>query len=271
MLLIVAPIGATIWLSIEEQKEYVVSEELKIEEVAYGELDNVRRESVEEMISVSGEVVSNESYFWEIGQYSDSMKWRFVVSEGDYVEKGTLIGYYDREEVYADISGIIEEISTGDAGYIKLASTSELALELMVETNEEYRLLTSNEQVFTDSEGGEYHLLSSQDYIDESGFRKIRFSVPDENNWMLGQKVTDLVLLSGKTFDNVLVVDKDCVYSYDDGLTYYVRVQDEFGDFNETEVKLGQIVGDLACITGVEEGTLCDSGYKIIAEKREDE
>ena len=62
-------------------------------------------------------------------------------------------------------------------------------------------------------------------------------------------------------YSEVLVVNKNCVYKK--GNSYYVRVLDENGYYiNEQEVKVSLETEEYMAISGVEEGTICDSGYK---------
>lgn len=270
-LLMVAPIGATIWLSIEEQKEYAPAPEIKMPKLSYGELYTPIRQDIYEVVSVSAKVVSNQIHFIEIGAYADYTKLRMVVSAGDYINVGDLIAYYGEKQVFADKEGIIREISPGENGYIKLESTTKLALAASCSTNAELLKLTAEGAVLTDDKGLEYSILSVNDFVNEEGKRIVYLSLPEEADYMFGEVIENLEIRTGKVYTDVLTIEKDCVYSYAGSDHYYVRILDESGNFYEKEVTIGLVMGDYICISGIEEGVQCDSGYKMIVESNANE
>lgn len=262
----VAPIGATIWLSIEEQKDYAPATEVEIPELAYGELYTPMRQDLYEQITVSGKVVSNQIDFMELGAYADVAKLRMLVSVGDYMNEGDLIAYYGGEQVFADRKGIIQEISPGENGYIKLESVTKLALAASCSTNADFLKLIADGAALTDDRGLEYSVISANDFVDEKGKRMIYLSLPEEADYMYGEVIENFEIRTGKVYTDVLTIKKDCVYSYAGNDRYYVRILNDNGDFYEEEVTVGLVMDDYICISGIEENVRCDSGYKMIVE-----
>ena len=63
----------------------------------------------------------------------------------------------------------------------------------------------------------------------------------------------------------MLVIDASCVYQKSESGPHYVRILDAFGYFEkEIEVEIGFENDDVVSVLNIEEGTVCDSGYKSL-------
>lgn len=263
--LLIAPIAALYFISRNEISSLSMQEEIVIQEVSYGEPKSVFFGSIRDSIVVSGTVVSRDIDFIELGEIQDADKIRFVVQIGDYVNSHTVIGYLDGESIAAGKEGVIREISYGSNGYILLDTMEPLALECYVDVKEAAELSVGD--VLTDDAGNSYEIIE----IDgAAAYGNIRVLLAlDREDCIYGTEIESLELYTGEGIENILMVSRDCVYSYPGSDKQYIRVVDNNLFFvNEVEVKTW--LSDDLYITvsgeGVEAGMMCDSGYKLIAE-----
>ena len=145
----IIPVLALIWISSIEQKQYTVENDIRIGEIAYGDICEANRIDLEETVTVSGTVVSGKVDFIELSEYYEPYKLRFIIHEGDCVAKGQLIAYYKGNEVYADKDGIVEAISIGDESYIMLDSLSDLTIKVDCSDDNTFKKLVSVQNVLS--------------------------------------------------------------------------------------------------------------------------
>lgn len=258
----IIPVLALIWISSIEQKQYTVENDIRIGEIAYGDICEANRIDLEETVTVSGTVVSGKVDFIELSEYYEPYKLRFIIHEGDCVAKGQLIAYYKGNEVYADKDGIVEAISIGDESYIMLDSLSDLTIKVDCSDDNTFKKLNQKNLKLQDDFGCNYSIAKIDNAKNENGQRYAYVRSDDSSKLTYGDKLENIRLYTGKTYKDVLAVYKNCVYSYNDDKTY-VRVIDDSGA-EEVEVQVGFYTGDFAVISGIEEGTKCDSGYKSL-------
>ena len=148
-----------------------------------------------------------------------------------------------------------------DNAYIQYTTMNGLELECMVDD----KILSILEAGGIRTEHGEEVTVS---YIapmkNTNGTTTIRLKV---EGGYIGQEVTDMKLFTGRIFYDVLVISEDCIYQKDveADAPWYVRRISSAGYFiDEVEVELGYSNGEEICVTGVQEGDICDSGYKSI-------
>jgi len=267
-LLLVAPLVAIFLLSKEEVKQYEPQSVPPLVEKAYGEISPVKRIDISETVSVSGTFVSTKKFFMELPDLNNPNKMRILVEPGDEIIEGQLIGY--SEDLYTEIrataSGIVLSINLGDTSYITLESTADVALDCLVD-NTALTVLKRNGLALTTQDGDKVKILSISRTQDEKGNTSVLLSV---SGGVYGQKVNDLQLQTGRVFNQTLVVDARCLFHLNgDKKTWYVRTVDKNGNFLEDiEIKVSYTSMDYVAISGVPEGTLCDSGYKKIVEER---
>ena len=188
------------------------------------------------------------------------------VSVGDVIHPGDLIAYDGSKEIISDAYGLIREISLGNDPYLRLCSLEDLALECYVNDTQRAILQRSSLELL-DEDGTALTLLDMDEIYTNGNSTRVLLRY-DAENLRYGQTFSDLILSTGKVYSQALVVDERCVYKKPDTDSYYLRLVDQDGHFiSETEVKVGYSDGTYICVSGIEEGTLCDSGYKTLAEE----
>lgn len=262
--LFILPVGIIYKISQEEQAQYAAPEAISIRELSYGETAVAFRTDMMETVTISGTAISNAAGFMELN-YSKPYNIRFLVTSGDVIREGELIGYYEGREIYASETGIIEQISLGESPYIQLASLEDLALECYVDASV-LRILTREGVDLRTEEGVSLQVIEVG--LTQSGDNLTRVLLRvDGGNLQCGQTLKDLELTTGRLYEQVLVIESRCIYHKPGDSKAYVRVVDYDGSFlREAEVTTAYSAGEYTCITGIDEGTYCDSGYKAIVE-----
>ena len=112
--LMVAPIGTLYYISALEQEQYLPKQEEQIvlEELAYGESTEILRMDMAERVTLSGTVISTKVIYEEL-KLENISQLRLLISTGQVLQSGDLIGYLDGQEVRATKTGIIRSINRG--------------------------------------------------------------------------------------------------------------------------------------------------------------
>ena len=263
--LMVAPIGALYYISALEQEKYLPQEQqIVLEELAYGSPASFMRMDMTERITLSGTVVSTRVIYEELERENIS-RLRLLISAGQVLQAGDIIGYLDGQEVRATQTGIIRSINQGSDAYIELWSLEDLAIECYVD-DAQLKVLKRGSLDLTDADGNKYTVA----HIDEIrvGSDLTRVLLTSETaNLIYGKNMGNMSFNTGRVYPDCLVVQANCVYTYN-GTDYYVRLVDKDGVvLGEAQVEIGFSMNGLICITdGAQEGQFCDSGYKAIAE-----
>ena len=263
--LMVAPIGALYYISALEQEQYQPQEQqIVLEELSYGSPTSILRMDMTERITFSGTVVSTKVIYEEL-ELENISQLRLLISAGQALQAGDLIGYLDGQEVRATKTGIIRSINRGSDAYIELWSLEDLAIECYVD-DVQLKVLKRGSLKLTDPDGNQYTVT----HIDEIrvGSDLTRVLLTSETATLIyGKNMGNMSFNTGRVYPDCLVVQANCVYTYN-GTDYYVRLVDMDGVvLGEAQVELGFSMNGYICITdGAEEGQLCDSGYKAIAE-----
>lgn len=257
---LVAPVGILYYISEEEQAQYQPDFIPTVEEMAYGEIVDIRRRDMSETITLSGTVVSVSEFFVEL-KVKDPYALRFMVSVGDVIHPGDLIAYNGDKEILSEAYGMIREISLGSDSYLRMASLEDLALECYVKQSQRKTLLRSSLEL-RDEDGANLTFLSADEIYSDGNTTRVLLRY-DKEDLCYGQTFEDLMLTTGRVYSDALVVEERCVYQKSGSEGYYLRIVDEEGKFiSEAEVKLGYSDGTYVCVSGVDEGMLCDSGYR---------
>lgn len=263
--LLLAPVGILYVISQNEQAQYQPEPVPAVEELAYGDIVPVIRRDIYETIKISGTVVSVSDFFVEL-KARDPYDLRFMVSVGDVIHPGDLMAYDGSTEIISDVYGLIREISLGNDPYLRLCSLEDLALECYVNDTQRTILQRSSLELL-DEDGIALTLLDMDEIYTNGNLTHVLLRY-DSENLRYGQTFSDLIITTGKIYSQALVVDECCVYTKPNTDSYYLRLVDQDGHFiSETEVKVGYSDGTYICVSGIEEGTLCDSGYKTLAEE----
>lgn len=266
VVLLSAPIVGLFVISQYEQRQYQPAAEVVLRDYAYGDICQVIRTDIEQRLTVSGTVVSTDVTFIELNQYERPDKIRFTIEYGQLVNAGDVIGYYNGDPVTATQSGIVKDISVGEDSYIMLQSMDDLALKVPCYDETLLSALSADGLRLTSEEGLEFVVDKIDAAQDSTGAVNVYLTC--ENALLVyGKEYVDYALKTGRVFPQTLAVDERCVYSYAGSSKAYVRTVDHDGVFvSEMEVTTGYTDGELICISGVDEGVLCDAGYKLAVE-----
>ena len=252
------PILLIMQLSKKEMKQYNTNEVYFFKEASYGEPCVVVRQDMQQYYSVSGIVTSDTYHYMKVDDNSGN-EIRLSKSIGDEIAKDEIIGYQGEKEITSIYNGIIEEISLFDNGYIKVRSLDERILTCMVDI-EVANKLNDNKELYTEK-GSKVSIKNVSKIVEQNQVKIVLFI--EDIEYLYGQMVENLKLFTGKVYEDVLALDESCVYQKDETGSYYVRVLDDYGYFiEEKEVMVGFKNNDMVTVLNLDEGTLCDSGYK---------
>lgn len=251
LLLFLAPIIILYKLSGSEKKSYIQDTYYEYKEAAYGEPIRVTRADIEYYVTTDGVISSSEYITMDI---KDIERDNILVQPGDeiYKDKEITTG---QKIIKAPCNGIVESVDTGNR--IRVLSFDKLQLVTNIPIDKLNYIKESKSLSFNENEKLTVREISN---IAQGNKVKVVFDI-DSKSYMYGEELPDIKIYTDKVYSEVLVVNKNCVYKK--GNSYYVRVLDENGYYiNEQEVKVSLETEEYMAISGVEEGTICDSGYK---------
>lgn len=263
--LLVAPL-AIIWqISQREMEEYATPSVPVLRETAVGELVRARRQDVQEYVILSGSFTGVETAYQELSsRQAGSIRW--LVSIDDEVQEGQVLGTYKGQEILSLVTGILEEVDTySTAPYLRFRLFSPVVLECDV-TDKVLSMLSRETELSTEN-GEPVRLVYASRQKNPDGTTRIQLSI-DTERFTYGQAVRDMRVMTGMVYRKTLVLPADCVYQKTEGEEepWYVRQVTEDGIFiGELEVQIAYSNGEQVCVSGVEEGTWYDSGYKAVA------
>lgn len=251
LLLFLAPIIILYKLSGNEKKSYIQDTYYEYKEAAYGEPIRVTRADIEYYVTTDGVISSSEYITIDIKDIESD---NILVQPGDeiYKDKEITTG---QKIIKAPCNGIVESVDTGNR--IRVLSFDKLQLVTNIPIDKLNYIKESKSLSFNENEKLTVREISN---IAQDNKVKVVFDI-DSKSYMYGEELPDIKIYTDKVYSEVLVVNKNCVYKK--GNSYYVRVLDENGYYiNEQEVKVSLETEEYMAISGVEEGTICDSGYK---------
>lgn len=251
LLLFLAPIIILYKLSGSEKKSYIQDTYYEYKEAAYGEPIRVTRADIEYYVTTDGVISSSEYITIDIKDIESD---NILVQPGDeiYKDKEITTG---QKIIKAPCNGIVESVDTGNR--IRVVSFDKLQLVTNIPIDKLNYIKESKSLSFNENEKLTVMEISN---IAQGNKVKVVFDI-DSKSYMYGEELPDIKIYTDKVYSEVLVVNKNCVYKK--GNSYYVRVLDENGYYiNEQEVKVSLETEEYMAISGVEEGTICDSGYK---------
>ena len=251
LLLFLAPIIILYKLSGSEKKSYIQDTYYEYKEAAYGEPIRVTRADIEYYVTTDGVISSSEYITIDIKDIeSDDI----LVQQGNEIYKDEEITT-GQKIIKAPCNGIVESVDTGNR--IRVLSFDKLQLVTNIPIDKLNYIKESKSLSFNENEKLMVREISN---IAQDNKVKVVFDI-DSKSYMYGEELPDIKIYTDKVYSEVLVVNKNCVYKK--GNSYYVRVLDENGYYiNEQEVKVSLETEEYMAISGVEEGTICDSGYK---------
>lgn len=265
IVLLVLPLGLIYQISLSEMEEYTPSESPVIRQVSIGTPVKAYRTDIKLYETVSGSFTSTEVAFMEL-EYKKPYEIRWIVSYGDEIEVGQVLGYYYGEEVISTVEGIISNINTSAAEpYLMVDCYAPLVLECAVE-DEALSPLKQFADRLTLIDGTKVGLTHVARTKNLDGTTTVRLTLDREGD-TYGDRVENLTVYLGTGYPNVLVLPLDCVYQKVAGEDepWYIRQVTEDGFLiGEMEVKIGYSNDIIAVINGIEEGQWFDSGYKDV-------
>lgn len=267
IVLLVLPLGLISQISSAEMEEYAPADSPVIRQSAIGTPVKATRQDVELRVNVTGSFTSTEVAFMELTQRKPyNIRW--IVSYGDEIQIGQVLGYYNGDPVISSVEGILRDISTStDNAYLSVGCFSPLVLECMVEDKTLDSLLQCRENL-TLSDGSKVELVYIAKAKNADGTTMVRFSLAREGD-AYGSAVKDLPICLGAGYPQVVVLPVDCVYQKTSGedAPWFVRHVTEEGILiEELQVKVSYSDGNLAVVNGIQEGQWFDSGYKVVVQ-----
>lgn len=254
------PIVFICLLSAFEVDKYSQDIDFEFKEMAYGEVSPVIRIDMKEYYSYDGTFINDKEKTVEV-PYNATIH----VTEDEEVFADTVIATVNGNEVTAEINGIVSLINYGESITIKIKDISSLLLECQVPKDQINQFKTD---VLYDESDNKIQVVKKSNIMD-NGYIKVYLKLQG-TEYYYGETVQRFPIYSGNIFHNTLVVPSNCVYKKLDDSKYYVRQVSEAGEYlNEVEVTVGYSDGQYVCVTGVEEGTYCDSGYKAVIDSEE--
>lgn len=266
--LMLAPLGLIYQISNNEMAEYATPEALVLRETAIGQAVRAYRMDVPEYVTLEGTFTSNTYDYMELSEYKNPSNIRWLVSVGDEIQEGQVIGTYNGSDVIATITGILVEMNT----YTSISSNAYLCFQLFepieFSCSVEDRVLSTlrRSESLSMEDGAAVTLVYASRQKNADGTTDVRLSI-DTDKYVFGQELEELKVFTGQVYGKTLVLPVECVYQWEEGEDnpWYVRQVSETGIFlAEKEVQVGYSNGDVICVTGVEEGDYFDSGYKAI-------
>lgn len=250
-------------LSQAEMQEYAAPETPVLREASYGAPVMAERIDIYESITVSGVFVSEQWTDMEL-EYLHPELIRWNISVGDQVVEGQVIGTYQGKEILSSVTGIVQEINSYNSqnSYIRVSLTKPVLLECDLTQEQLSDIQKTDALTLKDGTSLSLEYVSLLRNADDT--TTVRLSI-DAERYQLGQTVTDLVIYTGVSFPQTLVLPEECVYQKNNDETWYARKVTEDGLFI-TEITL-QVNGNydgMVRVSGVEAGDWFDSGYKSI-------
>lgn len=263
--LMVAPLGLIFQISQDEMAEYATPTAPVLRETAVGNIAQANRQDVAVYVTVSGTFSSNSYTYQELNQQNPGMI-RWIVSVGDEITEGQVLGTYKGEDVVSSVTGILLEMNTyaSSGAYLRFQLFEPVELSCRVDDRTLSMLKRSDGLLTMNGETVTLMFASRQKNAD--GSTNIRLTI-DTDKYTYGEHTDEMKITTGQVYQQAVVLPVDCVYQKDAGedQPWYVRQVTQDGLFiMEHPVKIGYSNGDVICVTGVEVGTYYDSGYKAV-------
>ncbi len=263
--LLILPLGLIFQISRAEMEEYAAPDSPVIRQSSIGAPVQANRTDINLYVTVSGTFTSTSTAFMELEQETP-YDIRFIISYGDEVQTGQIIGYYYGEEIISTVDGIVSDIhTTGTTPYLQV----DAFLPLVLECNIDDAVLSSLRQ-FPDSltlkDGTKVtleYVAKVKNYDDTT---TVRLALEREGD-TYGTSIDALTIYLGVSYPQVLSLPVSCIYQKTVGeeQSWYVRHVTEDGFLiSEKQVSISYLDSTTAVVSGIEEGQWFDSGYKAV-------
>lgn len=262
--IMVAPLGLIYQISRDEMEKYEVPDPPKLNQTAFGTIKRASTMDVEEYVMLQGVFTSSTYADMELsGQKMEEIRWS--VANGQEVQEGQSLGTYQGKEILSTISGTISNMSLyGAHPYIRFQLYTPVEFRCSVDKKILKVLQTSTD--LKTEEGEAVKLLFASRKCNADGTTDVTLSI-DTERFIFGQEISNLKILTGRIYRNTLVLPAECLYQKfpgEDSPWYAREVQENGVLIAEREVKIGYSNGEIVCVSGIEEGTYYDAGYKAV-------
>ena len=211
--------------------------------------------------------VTSDTYKYIRFAENDNSTVTAVVGIGDEVFKDKVVAYIGDKAVKSEYNGIVEDVDPTPGGSVKVRSFDNLKLTCYSDLSTINKIRECKDLQLEN--GNKVKIEEISNLIVDNKV-KIVFYVEDMD-YLYGQEINDLKIYTGKVYSDVLVIDKNCVYTKPEDNKKYVRVLDDnFYFVREQEVEIGFETEELVCVLNIDEDTICDPGYKEFVETKED-
>lgn len=259
---IVFPIAMMKKLSDSEKEEYRQNNVFEFKETAYGEGRCVTRATIEEYVIVDGIVISESYEYIDVSNYNDGQV-RYNYNIGDEIYNGDAIAVADNNYIKSPCNGIIEDIVKGD--YVKVRNIDKIKLVCKGDRKSIDKIKNGRNLHL---ENGEKLVIDRVSNVAVDNMMEVVINV-ESTDFMYGQTFTKLKVFTGTVYEDSLVIDKECVYQKYENGPYFVRVLNDRLFFEyELQVEVGFETDEYISIVNVEEGTICDAGYKELIDTK---
>lgn len=260
--LLVLPMILISQISSAEMAAYTPSDSPEIRQSSVGTPRQATRTNLQLSVTVSGTYTSTEVAFMELdGENADLIRW--LVSVGEEVQIGQVLGYCNGQEVISTVEGKLRSISTAaDNAYLMVDCFTPVVLECAVSDGTLDQLTQFNGSLAL-LDGTAVTLVYTATGKNMDGSTTVRLSLDREGDCYGTDDSLTIYLGSG--YPNVLVLPLSCVYQKveGDGEPWYVRQVTEDGILiGEKQVSISYDNGYQVIVSGIEEGQWFDSGYK---------
>lgn len=262
--LLLFPLGLIYRISQAEMAEYATQASPVIRQTSIGSPVQARRQDVDRYVTISGSFTSTEVAFMDL-DYKKPYDIRWIVSYGDEIQEGQVLGYYYGEEVISTVEGKLENINTSSNSYLMVKCFEPLVLECTLE-EETIKAVSQFQDTLTQEDGSIVSIAYMAKAKNADGTTTVRFNIEREGD-TYGSTVKDEILNLGIGYPQVVVLPLDCVYQKKAGEEepWYVRQVTEDGFLiTEIQVKIPYTGKTIAVVSGIEEGQWFDSGYKKV-------
>lgn len=262
--IMVAPLGLIYQISRDEMEKYEVPDPPKLNQTAFGTIKRASTMDVEEYVTLQGVFTSSTYADMELsGRKMEEIRWS--VASGQEVQEGQSLGTYQGKEILSTISGTISNMSLyGAHPYIRFQLYTPVEFRCSVDKKILKVLQTSTD--LKTEEGEAVKLLFASRKCNADGTTDVTLSI-DTERFIFGQEISNLKILTGRIYRNTLVLPAECLYQKfpgEDSPWYAREVQENGVLIAEREVKIGYSNGEIVCVSGIEEGTYYDAGYKAV-------
>lgn len=261
VIMLALPVILVAILSDAEKAKYKPDESFAFIETSYGVPEKFERRSLHEYDIVSGQFVSGNTLFQDLGS-SPSDDIRVLVSIGDEISVGGIIGIVNGVPTKCKYNGVVREIvsKSNTKKYVVLDSTDDILLSCKLPLG---TILEKDKKYKNEFDETVETTFISKQIEDSTRFYHFKVS---GSKYAFGEKVT-MKVYTGKTYENVLTISDKSVYQKAGEEKYFIRRVNKDGSVvGECEVIPGYEGDGYISVTGADESWYCDPAYSALVD-----